>query len=74
MSNDGLPTAFMKINGDTVSIQLDAVARYTCAGTNWLKTGNHRLGPPPVDAIKEIGGYQLDVLGVWMFRFKNEYG
>jgi hypothetical protein len=73
-ADDGLPTASMRIGGRCVQVKLDTGARYTVAGTDWMKLGDRQLGAPPVDVIEGIGGFQMDVIGVWRFELLNVFG
>ncbi|KAI9985598.1 hypothetical protein PInf_004979 [Phytophthora infestans] len=69
-----LPTARMKIDGVTKYVKLDSGARFTIAGTSWVKYGDRVSCSAPVDYVEGIGGFLLDVLGVWRFHLENVFG
>lgn len=73
-ATDGLPTAAMLINGERHGVKLDSGARYSIAGTKWMMRGERLRKEPPVDFVQGIGGFLLDVLGVWAFKMYNTYG
>lgn len=73
-AEDGLPTASMLIDGEPKLIKLDSCARYSVAGTTWMQYGDKLPDDAPVDYVEGIGGFLLDVLGVWRFRFENVFG
>ncbi|OWZ04476.1 LOW QUALITY PROTEIN: hypothetical protein PHMEG_00023613 [Phytophthora megakarya] len=73
-SDDGLPTAAMMIKGTVRSVKLDSCARYTVAGTDWMAYGSKASNEAPVDYVEGIGGFLLDVVGVWRFRFRSVFG
>ncbi|KAG1697131.1 hypothetical protein DVH05_017515 [Phytophthora capsici] len=66
-SDDGLPTAKVEVNGIWHGIKLDSCARYTIAGTDWMKHVDRIEGEAPIDYVEGIGGFLLDVVGVWRF-------
>ncbi|OWY90847.1 hypothetical protein PHMEG_00040838 [Phytophthora megakarya] len=72
-SEDGLPTAKVLVNNIWHGIKLDSCARYTIAGTDWMKYGDRIEGDAPIDCVEGIGGFLLDVIGVWRFKFKTVY-
>ncbi|GMF55255.1 unnamed protein product [Phytophthora fragariaefolia] len=53
--------------------KLDTGARYTIAGTDWTQKGERKRGAAPVDFVEGIGGFLLDVLGVWTFTMHNTF-
>ncbi|OWZ03688.1 hypothetical protein PHMEG_00024532, partial [Phytophthora megakarya] len=73
-SDDGLPTAKMTVEGVQRLVKLDSCARYTVAGTDWMAYGNKMSDEAPVDYVEGIGGFPLDVIGVWRFRFRSVFG
>ncbi|KAE8983282.1 hypothetical protein PF005_g23143 [Phytophthora fragariae] len=73
-ADDGLPTATMTVDDERVAIKLDSGARYSVAGTNWMQKGERLSKEAPVDRIEGIGGFLLDVVGVWAFTMRNAYG
>ncbi|OWY95643.1 hypothetical protein PHMEG_00034297, partial [Phytophthora megakarya] len=73
-SEDGLPTAKVLVNNIWHGIKLDSCARYTIAGTAWMKHGERIEGDAPIDYVEGIGGFLLDVVGVWRFKFKTVFG
>ncbi|KAI9992554.1 hypothetical protein PInf_017982 [Phytophthora infestans] len=73
-ANDGLPTARMKVDGVTKYVKLDSGARFTIAGTSWVKYGDLVSCSAPVDYVEGIGGFLLDVLGAWRFQLENVFG
>ncbi|KAI9991217.1 hypothetical protein PInf_018849 [Phytophthora infestans] len=73
-ANDGLPTARMKVDDVTKYVKLDSGARFTIAGTSWVKYGDRVSCSAPVDYVEGIGGFLLDVLGVWRFQLENVFG
>lgn len=73
-ATDGLPTAAMQVNGGRHAVKLDSGARYTVAGTDWMARGERIRREAPVDFVEGIGGFLLDVIGVWAFKMLNAYG
>ncbi|KAE9226437.1 hypothetical protein PF004_g11636 [Phytophthora fragariae] len=73
-ANDGLPTATVEVNGARRQIKLDSCARYTVAGTEWMKHGDKVECEAPVDFVEGIGGFLLDVVGVWRFSMRSVFG
>jgi hypothetical protein len=74
LAEDGLPTATMDVEGERLPVKLDSGARYSVAGTDWMLRGERALRPAPVDVVEGIGGFTLDVLGVWTFNMRNAFG
>ncbi|KAE9323307.1 hypothetical protein PF008_g17390 [Phytophthora fragariae] len=58
----------MEVNGASRRVKLDSCARYTIAGTEWMAHGDKQAVDAPVDYVEGIGGFLLDVLGVWRFK------
>ncbi|KAE9185142.1 hypothetical protein PF004_g23450 [Phytophthora fragariae] len=73
-ADDGLPTAIMEVAGTRRHMKLDIGARYTVAGTDWMQSGDRVVRAAPVDYVEGIGGFLLDVVGVWAFRMCNIFG
>uniref|UniRef100_H3H6E0 Peptidase A2 domain-containing protein n=1 Tax=Phytophthora ramorum TaxID=164328 RepID=H3H6E0_PHYRM len=73
-ASDGLPTATMKVGGESHRIKLDSGARYSVAGTDWMARGERVRRPAPVDCVEGIGGLLLDVVGLWSFEMRNAFG
>lgn len=73
-ASDGLPTATMTVEGENRAVKIDSGARYTVAGTDWMLRGERVKRAPPVDCVEGIGGFLLDVLGLWKFRMQNVFG
>ncbi|KAE8914371.1 hypothetical protein PF003_g1689 [Phytophthora fragariae] len=73
-AGDGLPTATMEVDGEQWPINLDSGARYSVAGTDWRLRGERLQEAAPVDFVKGIGGFGLDVIGVWSFQMRNVFG
>ncbi|KAL4163671.1 hypothetical protein KRP22_005099 [Phytophthora ramorum] len=73
-ADDGLPTSLMDVAGGRHHVKLDSGARYTVAGTDWMTRGDKQRGQAPVDYVEGIGGFLLDVLGVWSFKMYNVFG
>uniref|UniRef100_H3H6R6 Uncharacterized protein n=1 Tax=Phytophthora ramorum TaxID=164328 RepID=H3H6R6_PHYRM len=74
LAEDGLPTATMDVEGERLPVKLDSGARYLVAGTEWMLRGERMRRPAPVDVVEGIGGFMLDVIGVWTFHMRNAYG
>ncbi|KAE9272147.1 hypothetical protein PR003_g30294, partial [Phytophthora rubi] len=74
LAEDGLPTATMDVEGERLPVKLDSGARYSVAGTDWMLRGERARRPPPVEVVEGIGGFMLDVIGVWTFHMRNAYG
>ncbi|KAG6609163.1 uncharacterized protein IUM83_13351 [Phytophthora cinnamomi] len=72
-ADDGLPTALLEVNGVQRRVKLDSCARYTIAGTEWMQRGDKAAMEAPVDYVEGIGGFLLDVIGVWRFRFRSVF-
>ncbi|KAE9118319.1 hypothetical protein PF010_g8269 [Phytophthora fragariae] len=73
-ADDGLPTACMEVAGERRNVKLDSGARYTVAGTEWIALGDRVSDTAPVDCVEGIGGFLLDVVGVWRFELTNIFG
>lgn len=73
-SADGLPTAKVRVNRVWREIKLDSCARYTVAGTAWMQYGDRLKTEAPVNYVEGIGGFLLDVIGVWRFQFRTVFG
>ncbi|KAG1689145.1 hypothetical protein DVH05_002783 [Phytophthora capsici] len=73
-SADGLPTAKVQVERVWRDIKLDSCAQYTVAGTEWMQHGDRLNVKAPVDYVEGIGGFLLDVVGVWRFRFRTVFG
>jgi len=73
-ANDGLSTALMEVAGGPRKVKLDSGARYTMAGTDWTAWGDKSAEPAPIDSVEGIGGFMLDLLGVWTFDMTNVFG
>lgn len=73
-ADDGLPTARMEVGGAPRHVKLDSGARYTIAGTDWMEFGDRIDMEAPVDYVEGIGGFLLDVVGVWRFNLSNVFG
>ncbi|ETO62165.1 hypothetical protein F444_19908 [Phytophthora nicotianae P1976] len=56
------------------NFKLDSGARYTVAGTDWMQFGDRVETTAPVDYVEGIGGFLLDVVGVWHFNMYNVFG
>ncbi|KAE9021982.1 hypothetical protein PR003_g2155 [Phytophthora rubi] len=69
-ADDGLPTANMEVNGVQ---RLDSCARYTIAGTDWMAHGDKVDVSALVDYVEGIGGFLLDVVGVWRFKLRTVF-
>jgi hypothetical protein len=74
LAEDGLPTATMDVEGEQLLVKLDSGARYSVAGTDRMLRGERVRRPAPVDVVEGIGGFLLDVIGVWTFHMRNVYG
>lgn len=73
-ADDGLPTAIVHVRGESRQIKLDSGARFTVAGAEWTAYGRRLSKRPPVQQIEGIGGFVLEVVGVWAFRLQSAYG
>ncbi|KAE9022944.1 hypothetical protein PR001_g13032 [Phytophthora rubi] len=73
-ADDGLPTATVLVDEERVAIKLDSGARYSVAGTDWMQRGERLRKAAPVECVEGIGGFPLNVLGVWAFTMRNAYG
>ncbi|KAE9023303.1 hypothetical protein PR001_g12942 [Phytophthora rubi] len=72
-ADDSLPTASMEVNGVQRRVKLDSCARYTIAGTDWMAHGDKVDVTAPVDYGEGIGGFLLDVVGVWRFKLRTVF-
>ncbi|KAE9197578.1 hypothetical protein PF002_g19980 [Phytophthora fragariae] len=73
-ASDGLPTAAMMVDGVQQYVKTDSGARYSVPGTDWMTRGEKHHVDAPVMYVEGIGGFLLDVLGVWTFSMTNVYG
>ncbi|KAE9285327.1 hypothetical protein PR003_g26615 [Phytophthora rubi] len=73
-ADDGLPTAVMQVAGVRRQVKLDSGARFTVAGTDWMQYGDRVEKAAPVDYVEGIGGFLLDVVGVWRFELQSVFG
>ncbi|KAE9271737.1 hypothetical protein PF008_g30271 [Phytophthora fragariae] len=64
----------MEVAGTRRHVKLDSGARYTVAGTDWMQYGDRVARAAPVDYVEGIGGFLLDVVGVWEFSLRNIFG
>jgi len=55
-------------------VKLDSGSRYTVAGPDWTAWGEKSDVEAPVEYVEGIGGFLLDVLGVWTFEMQNSFG
>lgn len=65
---DGLSMVNMEVNGTSRCVKRDSCVRYTIAGTGKIAHDDDLAVTPPVDYVEAIGGFLLDVLGVWRFN------
>ncbi|KAG7396365.1 hypothetical protein PHYBOEH_002346 [Phytophthora boehmeriae] len=72
-ADDGLPTAVMELSGVRRQVKLDSGARYTIAGPEWMKYGDKVDRAAPVDFVEGIGGFLLDVVGMWKFQMRTVF-
>jgi hypothetical protein len=72
-ADEGLPTAQMEVASVQRPVKLDSCARYTIAGTEWMQYGDRVEGKAPVDYVEGIGGFLLDVVGVWRFKMRSVF-
>ncbi|KAE8992073.1 hypothetical protein PF005_g533 [Phytophthora fragariae] len=73
-AGDGLPTTMVEVGGEQWSIKPDSGARYSVVGTDWMLRGERLQEAAPVDAVEGIGGFVLDVIGVWSVQMRNAFG
>ncbi|KAE9305418.1 hypothetical protein PR003_g21497 [Phytophthora rubi] len=73
-ADDGLPTAIMNVNSEKHAVKWDSCARYSVAGSEWMQRGERVRGPAPVDYVEGVGGFLLDVLGLWTFYMRSVFG
>ncbi|KAE9234239.1 hypothetical protein PF005_g1966 [Phytophthora fragariae] len=64
----------MEVAGTRRHVKLDSGARYTVAGADWMQYGDRVARAAPVDYVEGIGGFLLDVVGVWEFSLRNIFG
>ncbi|KAE9188891.1 hypothetical protein PF004_g22370 [Phytophthora fragariae] len=64
----------MQIAGTRRQVKLDSGARFTVAGTEWMQYGDRVDRAVPVDYVEGIGGFLLDVVGVWRFELQSVFG
>ncbi|GMF44471.1 unnamed protein product [Phytophthora fragariaefolia] len=57
----------------TAICEVDSCARFTVAGTNWMPYGGKLDKRAPVDYVEGIGGFLLDVVGVWRFKMRSVF-
>lgn len=72
-SEDGLPTAIVTVKSQKRAIKLDTGARYSIAGVDWILLGHKLPEKAPAQLVEGINGFELKVLGLWRFEFKNVY-
>ncbi|KAK1928916.1 hypothetical protein P3T76_015556 [Phytophthora citrophthora] len=72
-ASDGLSTATMMVDGEQRMVKIDSGARYSVAGTDWMMRGEQVKRAAPVDCVEGIGGFLLDVLGLWTYRMQNVF-
>lgn len=72
-AQDGLPTAVVWVRNRQRAIKLDSCARYSIAGSAWMKCGVEQRRRPPVKAIEGVSGTRVPVTGIWRFRMRNQY-
>ncbi|KAI9991638.1 hypothetical protein PInf_016981 [Phytophthora infestans] len=73
-ADDGLPTAMMHVESVRRQVKLDSGARLTIAGTDWMANGDKVEMKASVDYVEGIGGFLLDVIGVWRFHLCTVFG
>ncbi|KAG3055943.1 hypothetical protein PI124_g23056 [Phytophthora idaei] len=73
-ADDRLPTATVMIDDVHRDTKLDSGARFSVAGTERMAYGNRVKCEAPVDYVEGIGGFLLDVLGVWRFEMNTVFG
>ncbi|GMF57992.1 unnamed protein product [Phytophthora fragariaefolia] len=66
-------SATMYVGNERLDVKLDSGARYSVAGTDWMVRGKRLKKPAPVDFVEGIGGFLLDVIGVWAFHMRNAF-
>ncbi|GMF31611.1 unnamed protein product [Phytophthora fragariaefolia] len=72
-ANDGLPTAIMDGVGTRRQVKLDIGARNIVAGTSWMQYGDRVEKEAPVHYVEDIGGFLLNVVGVWEVYLRNTF-
>ncbi|KAE9303040.1 hypothetical protein PF008_g22326 [Phytophthora fragariae] len=72
-TEDGLPTAIMEVSGERRCVKLDSCARYSIAGTDWMSYDDKVEMEAPVEFAEGIGGFLLDVVGVWRFELRSVF-
>ncbi|GMF48908.1 unnamed protein product [Phytophthora fragariaefolia] len=73
-ADGGLPTATIYVGNERLDVKLDSGAQYAVAGTDWMIRGEKLKNPVPVDCVEGIGGFLLDLIGVWAFHTWNAFG
>ncbi|KAE9085333.1 hypothetical protein PF010_g20496 [Phytophthora fragariae] len=63
----------MEVASTRRGVKLDSGARYSVAGTEWIAYGDRVSGKTPVDFVEGIGGFLLDVVGVWKFEMRTPF-
>ncbi|OWY95936.1 hypothetical protein PHMEG_00033922 [Phytophthora megakarya] len=53
--------------------KLDSGARYTVGDIEWIMYGDKIDCAAPVDYVEGIGGFLLDVVGVWQFEMRSVF-
>ncbi|OWZ02522.1 hypothetical protein PHMEG_00025902 [Phytophthora megakarya] len=74
VAGDGLPTAMMMIDRQHRQVKIDSGTRYCVAGTDWMMREERMKTSAPVQYVKGIGGFLLNVIVVWSFDLTNVYG
>ncbi|GMF25497.1 unnamed protein product [Phytophthora fragariaefolia] len=72
-ANDGLRTASMLVAGVRRHVKLDICARFMVAGANWMPYGDKLDKRASVDYVEGVGGFLLDVVGVWRFKMRSVF-
>ncbi|GMF56252.1 unnamed protein product [Phytophthora fragariaefolia] len=70
-ADNGLPTAMVQVAGTSRSVKLDSGALFTVAGTDWMHYGDKVEQAAPMEYVEDIGGFLLDVVGVWRFEIRS---
>ncbi|GMF42212.1 unnamed protein product [Phytophthora fragariaefolia] len=63
----------MDVSGGQREVKLDSGARYTVSGPDWAAWGDKSDASAPIDRVEGIGGFLLDVLGLWTFDKINVF-
>ncbi|KAG3147644.1 hypothetical protein PC116_g25164 [Phytophthora cactorum] len=69
----GLSTTTIEVPGVLKCVKLDSYTRYTIADTDWMLYGDRVMCEAPVDYVEGIGGFLLDVVGVWQFELRSVF-